>query len=1194
MRAKKIMTTLVVMALLFSFMVVVNKLDIKIMDQASAVPGVDEWGYPTEVSTTDLKYSTSEQDVDINTTGLEQGESFYLYYPAYSGSFGTSYNLTWQQYNGPGNDYITVNTPGEDEQFDQVVLNRSGMWVLVNASNLSTPPRVNNPENLSNTIDKWFWVNTSDAFQMTVSPDEVYYAKNQTITINVSHLGAGTDAIVDIRKETTDAVITSGIKDTGGDGEVTLKNNYLNRLTSAGNYTIISYWDVDTPTQNEYDIHGYNYTHGNSSYNGGAIDPAGNGADYYNYTLCGPWDPPEYNSTYYSDQLKVLTGVPTWDIPEGNQTMFWSFSGYVNITVRNYDDTNITNLTVYVYNSDDENVTGNLTIDTSNVSNGWIRISNNTWGVDQKQNVFGENGTWIAYIFNDTDGVDDAHDREWEQEWNTTAEWEVTSAPGLQFKWIDDDGAAFTGGDNDGEVPAVPSLTQQPLDIKFQLIGDDHTYYGAIGPAADAPANYGENITVSGDALFLSSKTLDNLDGVTYSSGTWTVPLTPTMALNGGEITFSASWSGYGSVQETLYVGGDDLNGSIVSISPTEFTVDENITLTVTVQDSVGDPMKNAKVWLYWVGDENRTLVNSDDWIISYRNGGGSSAGEYEFFVNRSMQTDNQTDAYGGSPMAPRNISAYVQLFVGGDVTNVYGYALVRMKPKTDLKVTMEPSTVMAGQKIRTFWFNTTVVDAQGNTTSYPADSDLKVRIFNSTGEDVTTDIGSLSTSDTDGNDNKTADNEFLQVPGTYTVHAWNNTHNSEGNNATLVVNAVDVDSSLSEFIWNVDDNESSTFTVTYNGEIVNGTLRIDNITDVGDFNRTWALCNFTPNIGQTTGSDDAGENVSIQKTITNGVATIHNITADRLPGSVAIQNITFYFKPKTPSGSGWAVANGRVPVKIADVTASPGSLPVNVLAEVEIMATGRGTGLGNVLVNLSIPGLAGEMSTTTDSNGMALFAFTPLTTGDIAIEIENRTSDVVIPVTNYKVYIDVDPEADEGDSFTVTALNGTSAGTAIEGAAVTFNRQTEITDANGQATFTAPAVTSDREYTITATKVGHAEDTETIVVVNRPKLVIVPPTEASAGSTFQVTIADDRGNAIIGATVTIGDQTAISGAQGLTTLTAPTEEGTYTLVASKTGFQSSDPIEITITPGGIPGFEVLTLIAAIGVAFILLRRRRH
>jgi hypothetical protein len=233
-------------------------------------------------------------------------------------------------------------------------------------------------------------------------------------------------------------------------------------------------------------------------------------------------------------------------------------------------------------------------------------------------------------------------------------------------------------------------------------------------------------------------------------------------------------------------------------------------------------------------------------------------------------------------------------------------------------------------------------------------------------------------------------------------------------------------------------------------------------------------------------------------------------------------------------------------------------------------------------------------MSTRSDATGVALFAFTPPTTGEIKIEVENRTSPTKVPVTSYKCYIEIDPEVDESSTLTVTVRNRTASGTVLAGATVTFNRQTETTDALGEATFTTPAVTSDREYTVKAEKIGYAEDTEIIVVVNRPKLVIVVPEQATTGQTFQVTIADDLGNAIIGATVTLNDKSYISGAQGITKLKAPDKAASYQLTATKTGFQPADPITFEIKEGGIPGFEVLTLIAAIGVAFILLRRRRH
>ena len=84
---------------------------------------------------------------------------------------------------------------------------------------------------------------------------------------------------------------------------------------------------------------------------------------------------------------------------------------------------------------------------------------------------------------------------------------------------------------------------------------------------------------------------------------------------------------------------------------------------------------------------------------------------------------------------------------------------------------------------------------------------------------------------------------------------------------------------------------------------------------------------------------------------------------------------------------------------------------------------------------------------------------------------------------------------------------------------------------------------------------------------------------------------------ALAGATVTVdGTDTYTSGADGKITLTAPdvTEQTTITVTAAYENYQTGT-LTITIDPsGGVPGFELLTLIAALGVAFILLRRRRH
>ena len=102
------------------------------------------------------------------------------------------------------------------------------------------------------------------------------------------------------------------------------------------------------------------------------------------------------------------------------------------------------------------------------------------------------------------------------------------------------------------------------------------------------------------------------------------------------------------------------------------------------------------------------------------------------------------------------------------------------------------------------------------------------------------------------------------------------------------------------------------------------------------------------------------------------------------------MKNVTFWFKSDR-SGSKYARMSGMIPVKIPDVTPTPASLAYNQPAELQLLISGRGVGLANVWVSIEVPGLSGEMNTTTISDGTATFAFIPPTTGNIVIKIENN-----------------------------------------------------------------------------------------------------------------------------------------------------------------------------------------------------------
>jgi hypothetical protein len=153
-------------------------------------------------------------------------------------------------------------------------------------------------------------------------------------------------------------------------------------------------------------------------------------------------------------------------------------------------------------------------------------------------------------------------------------------------------------------------------------------------------------------------------------------------------------------------------------------------------------------------------------------------------------------------------------------------------------------------------------------------------------------------------------------------------------------------------------------------------------------------------------------------------------------------------------------------------------------------------------------------------------------------------------------------------------------------------------TDASGEATFTAPSVSSDRTYTISTSKPGYAPESDlvTVRVINVPSLIISADAEVGPGASFDVAVAKDSGDPVIGATVEFNGKTFTTKAGGVVTLTAPNEKGDYTITASFGTFEdATTTIKVTDTAGGgIPGFELLTLVAALGVAFILLRRRRQ
>jgi len=1071
---------------------------------ASATPGVDDHGR----ATTNLEYDPDNHiDITINTTGLPTGEHFILY-PIYQ-----SDTIIWRQLKTGGGTPVKITVDGDNtETINDIILNVSGLWALSTSGsyNGSTPT-------------PFFWVNGTNVFNINLSLEDTTFGDNDSITITVTDDNGSAECWIDVFREDGIQIL----HEYRSDGIIDSSDWLPDDLQWAGNYTVQAYRDID-----DQHVHPYE-SYYNSEYTGSKT---------YNFSNIGAFDPPEHTST--QKRIVVHTGTPetSMDVTE----VFWSFDGEINISTEEQ------NLSVLVFNNDNDNITNNIDItyidesiliknkDPTNITTGG-------WGRDSSGNIYGNNGTWTIFLSKDIDSDNI-------EEWNTTLEFKVLSAEPVQWFWIDDDGVT-SDNNHDSEIPHIPDITEMPLLIQFQIISNDHTFYGS--QSSNPIEDYGQNITLSGDALYLSSKKLNDFPGVTYLNGTWTVPLTPIMSTGERKVTFNINWNNYGSFTQDLRIGGTDYNGTIVKISPSIFTIDTETTISVQVFGPLGDnyPISNAGVSLYWLNTDG-TL---GDMLNETTQPDVIGVNTYSFTVNKTEQNNNLIEL-------PRKLIGYVS------VTNIgFGYAMTSMQPKSDLIVSLSKDTVMAGERTES-----TLSIRVGNTTE-PDDNDMKVEFYNSEGEKVSLDssFGTIRNSDIIDRTTIYIYDAFIK-PGTYTIYAYNKTHDSTGNNATLTVQPVEVSCNLDEFIWKFDTSINATFYVTYNGNYINGTLEVQNISDEGNSYRTW-----TPT-----------SHINLQ--VVNGVVQIENINVSELPLNKFQENISFLFKPDT-SGSKYAPTNGQTPIKVAHVTATPSILVFNEPSSVEVRVTGRNIGLNNVLVGLNIPGHTETAESTTDSSGRVTFAFTTLTSGTITIQIENRTSDVSILITSWSLHLSAPLQSNEDEPFTITVRNSSSTGEIITDALITFAGQT-----NTEQTLTAPSVRNDIYYTITVSKIGHKETSTNILILNVPKLEIyideltfiyVPNSE----NTFTIIIADDEGKPIVGATVLFNNKTYTSGVSGVVTLEIPSEAGNYTIEAIKDGFETSTALSISSSvKQSTPGFEILSLIVALGVCFILIRKRKR
>jgi len=721
-------------------------------------------------------------------------------------------------------------------------------------------------------------------------------------------------------------------------------------------------------------------------------------------------------------------------------------------------------------------------------------------------------------------------------------------------------------------------LSPGPMNV-FIEFDAEKVLLGEIGVSAhDPPGTYEEwanwtsplNITVYGRSLSDEMKNVSitisgcgidqEIEEADQGSG-YQVNISPR---NGGILTVTVH-----NESEDLTVSKDIQISGLVSEATTsigddkEITVNEPETVTFTVQDSY---WSEVYVTMY---DQNWNPMGKLNNTVGDKTEGNGLNGIYTFLPD--------CDVLGYMVFAAS---------VGAGSSYYYTYDIVEVVPKHDLVVTiLEP-------------------DAENLTLTAGVEYDIEVAITNLTGYELTaSDVDSVV-------------GQIIDEEGDVVVDCLNFSHDS-GNVHTLTW-APNATGTLlitaTAFNGEHDGNNSdlmvdyAVFTydppgLTCGIELVNQSVLVTAVDAEGN---PLTETQFWMNKGTNFDSDVSSNSSNPLELDENGQATIW---FDYVGDNESKFYATLVDANTSDSA---AMTEGQLDIIYPIFVVDPETVFIGQANTIAITAKDvDGNPIPNINISLvsSIPGILAAQPdpVKTDSDGMASLSIQPLASGYLNVTIARNIAyeggqlnwtdavitDTTIMVTAIKqmeVTVSESP-IHEGDSLVVTVTE--TSGAAISGASVKFGQQTSTTDATGKATFTAPDPGVESAlYTVTATKSGYVSASASVTVLKVYTIQIVAPSAApKTGESFSVTVLV-KGGALAGATVTFNGKTATSGTDGKATFTAPSEAGAYTVTAAYEGYEDGTG-SVTVEAGGIPGFEMVTLVAALGVCFILLRRRK-
>jgi len=709
-------------------------------------------------------------------------------------------------------------------------------------------------------------------------------------------------------------------------------------------------------------------------------------------------------------------------------------------------------------------------------------------------------------------------------------------------------------------VDAV-AVTEIVAGEKYKNSTSTFTLY-VYGDDEDTSINATINITGCGLDITVNGTDVagENEYLTARGNGWYTIKIAPKY---GGTLTITAT-NGTDSTSKDYTIDGLTGSASTSKGDDLEISVETPETITVTVDDS---PRADVFITMFDKTWTTSTAINS---TTGDKTAGNGLNGVYEFTPD-----DDTFDNVG-------------YLVVVAEDGGTYMYEIIEIAPIHDITLTC-------------------ITPSEGNQTlTVGLEQDIIIEVTDPNGDAVTDidpdyAIGKLY--DVENNLKQTVTFEegdedgYWQITGTDSVMWYAGELRIEFNNNT------DLNEHDGTLTLNVDYA-----TITYSPDTLIAGIELENISIevlAVDANGN-ALPEDTTlyiNIANMSGAADitvADTDVTNFKIDEDGKGEFEVSWVGDKEGYINVTLLDCYTAGNTTSG--------KIDITFPVFTINPSTIYIGRSNIVTIIAEDGG-GVAIEGINLTLLGnsITQPSPVKTDADGKVILEVEPTASGIANVTIARNVryvggvlnwtdavvTDSYVTITSIKeltITVSKSPVF-QGETLTVTVESG---GVAVRDVDVEFMSLTGKTDASGEVDFTVPDPGVDfASVDITATKDGYSTETKGITVIKKYTISIVTPDEICAGESFTVTIIA-KGQPLAGATVTLdGTTVKTSGGDGKVTFTAGAEGTTHTITATYESYTAGSATTVAVAKC-TPGFELLTLIVAIGVAFILLRRRKH